>query len=79
MTCRFISSYGGTRESGARRRIACGRNVVALIGLAALLGNGAVFCWWSYAEPWFLEVGGVGQSAPPVVLVVMGAAMALGL
>lgn len=46
--------------------------------LAVMLGNGGVFCWYSYISPLLVDVSGVPQAALPAMMVLAGAGMVAG-
>lgn len=45
---------------------------------AVLLGNGGVFCWWSYVSPWLTGVGGWSSAAVPFLMALAGFGMVMG-
>ena len=49
-----------------------------LLSGATLLGNGGVFCMYSYVTPLMTEDAGVGMSFIPVLMLLVGAGMCIG-
>lgn len=49
-----------------------------LIILATLLGNGGVFCWYSYISPLLTQVAGIDPSMMTLMMVLAGAGMVVG-
>ncbi|MBW3087658.1 MFS transporter [Bifidobacterium sp. 82T24] len=49
-----------------------------LILAAVFLGNGGVFCWWSYVSPWLTTVGGYDSGFVPMLMMLAGFGMVVG-
>ncbi len=49
-----------------------------LLIMATLLGNGGVFCWYSYISPLLTEVSGVAPAHMSMMMVLAGAGMVFG-
>lgn len=49
-----------------------------LLIMATLLGNGGVFCWYSYISPLLTDVAGVKASSMSLMMVLAGAGMVVG-
>ena len=49
-----------------------------MILAAVFLGNGGVFCWWSYVSPWLTGVGGFPSGFVPVLMMLAGFGMVVG-
>ncbi|MBT1167174.1 MFS transporter [Bifidobacterium simiarum] len=49
-----------------------------LILAAVFLGNGGIFCWWSYVSPWLTRVGGWSSGMVPALMMLAGFGMVVG-
>lgn len=49
-----------------------------LIIVATMLGNGGVFCWYSYVNPMLTQVSGFSEGSVSILMVVAGGGMVLG-
>ena len=49
-----------------------------LILIAVFVGNGGVFCWWSYVSPWLQHVGGYAADVVPFMMMLAGFGMVVG-
>lgn len=49
-----------------------------LLMLATLLGNGGMFCWYSYINPFMTGVSGFSAVAMPLLMLLAGASMCIG-
>mgnify|MGYP002515449517 FL=1 len=49
-----------------------------LILLATMLGNGSIFCWYSYVSPQLIHEGGFAPRAVPALMVLAGLGMVAG-
>ncbi|TPF96745.1 MFS transporter [Bifidobacterium sp. UTCIF-39] len=49
-----------------------------LILIAVFVGNGGVFCWWSYVSPWLTTVGGYPSGMVPMLMMLAGFGMVVG-
>jgi DHA1 family inner membrane transport protein len=75
----FVPSCPGDAEATGRRELtAFAKPQVWLTLLAGAIGFGGMFAVYSYIAPTVTEVGGLGQSAVPVFLLVLGLGMVAG-
>lgn len=49
-----------------------------MILAAVFLGNGGIFCWWSYVSPWLQHTGGWPSDAVPWLMMLAGFGMVVG-
>lgn len=49
-----------------------------LIIMATMLGNGGIFCWYSYISPILTQEGGFGEHTLPALMVAAGGGMVVG-
>lgn len=49
-----------------------------LIIIATMLGNGGIFCWYSYISPILTREGGFGEHLLPMLMVAAGGGMVIG-
>jgi DHA1 family inner membrane transport protein len=75
----FVPSCPGDTEATGRRELtAFAKPQVWLTLLAGAIGFGGMFAVYSYIAPTVTDVGGLGQSAVPVFLLVFGLGMVAG-
>ena len=75
----FVPSCPGDTEATGRRELtAFAKPQVWLTLLAGAIGFGGMFAVYSYIAPTVTDVGGLGQSAVPVFLLVLGLGMVAG-
>ncbi len=75
----FIPADSPMRQQSIKREISFLRGLAPwLIFAATFLGQGSVYCWYSYMEPIMLNVSNVGQENMKWVMVVAGIGMFLG-
>ncbi len=79
MIVAFVPSLPGDREATGRREMAAfAKPQVWLTLLAGAIGFGGMFAVFSYIAPTVTEVGGLGEGAVPVFLLVFGLGMVAG-
>jgi DHA1 family inner membrane transport protein len=79
MIIAFVPSLPGDREATGRRELAAfSKPQVWLTLLAGAIGFGGMFAVFSYIAPTVTEVGGLGDGAVPVFLLVFGLGMVAG-
>lgn len=49
-----------------------------LLIAATMLGNGGIFCWYSYVNPLLTEVSGFGAGTMPLLMLLAGGSMCVG-
>lgn len=49
-----------------------------LLMTATVLGNGGIFCWYSYINPMMTEVSGFSPATMPILMLLAGASMCVG-
>jgi DHA1 family inner membrane transport protein len=75
----FVPSCPGDTEATGRRELAAfAKPQVWLTLLAGAIGFGGMFAVYSYIAPIVTDAGGLGQSAVPVFLLVLGLGMVAG-
>ena len=79
MIIAFVPTLPGDREATGRREMAAfAKPQVWLTLLAGAIGFGGMFAVFSYIAPTVTEVGGLGEGAVPVFLLVFGLGMVAG-
>lgn len=76
---RFIPSMDALPDTGARGQFRFLKSFAPWLLIAAtLLGNGAVFCYFSYYAPLLTEYSGISTTLLPFMAVIAGAGMVVG-
>ncbi len=79
MVLMFVPSVPGDRDATGRRELAAfAKPQVWLTLVAGAVGFGGMFAVYTYIAPIITEVGGLGDSAVPVFLLVFGLGMVAG-
>lgn len=75
----FTPTEAPTREQSIKREVSFLKGLAPwLIFAATFLGQGSVYCWYSYMEPIMLNISAVGADNMKWVMVVAGFGMFLG-
>lgn len=76
---RFVPYVEPLRDSGMRGQFRFLKHGAPWLMVGAtLLGNGGIFCWYSYVNPLFTNVAGVSSTFVPLLLVLAGVGMFTG-
>lgn len=76
---RYVPVVAPLPDNGARSQFRFLKHAAPWLMVAAtLLGNGGIFCWYSYVNPFLTNVSGVSLSVIPIIMVLAGIGMFCG-
>lgn len=76
---RYVPYVAPLRDSGVRGQFRFLKHGAPWLMVGAtLLGNGGIFCWYSYVNPMLTSVAGISSALVPLVLVLAGVGMFTG-